>query len=287
VLGEFSRYAGIEALEWRPARGKPMRLYFFRSSSSRGYYDDKGRSPYEGGWRKPIPTAPITSKFNPKRMHPVVKKVMPHTGTDFGAPAGTPVGASSYGTVSFIGYAGPSGNLVKVEHAGDIETGYAHLSRFVEGMRVGDRVKRLQVVGYVGSTGRSTGPHLHFTVKKKGEFIDPESLNLDGMRVLAKDEREPFMQAKQKYDALLDAIALPEPLPAPDVAAGPEPDELEPNSAVDEGPGSAPAAATPEPAKPPPSEAPRPPAASKNPVYLTDKELLLQQSAGDDGEVSE
>jgi murein DD-endopeptidase MepM/ murein hydrolase activator NlpD len=283
VLGEFSRYAGIEALEWRPVRGKPLRLYYFRGSSARGYFDEKGRSPYEGGWRKPIPTAPITSKFNPRRMHPVVKKIMPHTGTDFGAAAGTPVGASSYGTVSFIGYAGPSGNLVKIEHAGEIETGYAHLSRFAEGLRVGDRVKRMQVIGYVGSTGRSTGPHLHFTVKKKGEFIDPETLNLDGMRVLPKEERDAFQQAKQKYDALLDSMQLPEPLPLPDgVAASAGPDE------VDLDPGEEPAGVAP-PAAPeqPPSGSPRPAAPSRNPVYLSDKELLLQQPVSDDGEVSE
>lgn len=299
VLGEFSRYAGIEALEWRPVNGKPLRLYYFRGPTSRGYFDDRGRSPYEGGWRKPIPTAPITSKFNMKRLHPVLKKVMPHTGTDFGAPSGTPVGASSYGTVSFVGYAGPSGNLVKVEHPGDIETGYAHLSRFAEGIKVGDRVKRLQVVGYVGSTGRSTGPHLHFTVKKNGEFIDPESLNLDGMRVLPKDERDLFAQAKAKYDRLLDEIALPAPLPAlePVAAASPdtvtEPAEADLDSDAEEGAtepaaAAAPAAPGPPPAPKPAGPAPSPaPKATGNPVYLTDKELLEMQSGGDDGEVSE
>jgi murein DD-endopeptidase MepM/ murein hydrolase activator NlpD len=297
VLGEFARYSGIEALEWRPAKGKPLRLYYFRGPSSRGYFDDRGRSPYEGGWRKPIPTAPITSKFNMKRLHPVLKKVMPHTGTDFGAPSGTPVGASSYGTVSFVGYAGPSGNLVKVEHPGDIETGYAHLSRFAEGIKVGDRVKRLQVVGYVGSTGRSTGPHLHFTVKKNGEFIDPESLNLDGMRVLPKEERDLFAQTKAKYDRLLDEIALPAPLPvlepvaaaSPDTVSEPAEPDLDPES--DEAaaePAAAPAPPVPSPAPAPKPASPAPaPKATGNPVYLTDKELLEMQSGGDDGEVSE
>ena len=75
----------------------------------------------------------MTSPFNPKRLHPILKKVMPHNGIDFGAPTGTPVGASNFGTVSYIGYAGASGNLVKVEHPGGVETGYAHLSRFAEG----------------------------------------------------------------------------------------------------------------------------------------------------------
>jgi len=297
VLGEFSRYAGVEAIEIRSAddASKPFRLYYFRGQKERGYYDDRGRAPYEGGWRKPVQNAPITSHFNPKRMHPVLKKVMPHTGTDFGAPSGAPVGASSYGTVSFIGPAGPSGNLVKIEHPGGIETGYAHLSRFADGLKTGDKVKRLQIIGYVGSTGRSTGPHLHFTAKKNGQFFDAETLNLDGMRVIDKSERDAFAKVKQSYDELLDAIALPAPLPSaqgPTVAASGAPvDEGSPkdDSFATGGPEAVTAPAGPEPApaepaKPEPASAP---AAVGNPVYLTDKELLKAQSASDDGEVAE
>ena len=152
VLGDFVRYAGVEAVEIVPADSsqKPLRLYYFQGPESRGYFDDKGKQPYEGGWRKPIKDAQMTSPFNPKRLHPILKKVMPHNGMDFGAGVGTPVGASSFGTVSYIGYAGASGNLVKVEHPGGVETGYAHLSRFAEGLKLGDKVKRLQLVGYVG-----------------------------------------------------------------------------------------------------------------------------------------
>jgi murein DD-endopeptidase MepM/ murein hydrolase activator NlpD len=288
VLGEFSRYAGVEALEIRRAddKEKPWRLYYFRGQKERGYYDEKGRSPYEGGWRKPIKDAPITSHFNPKRMHPVLHKIMPHTGTDFGAPMGTPVGASSYGTVSFIGPAGPSGNLVKVDHPGGIETGYAHLSRFAEGLKVGDKVKRLQILGYVGSTGRSTGPHLHFTAKKNGEFFDAETLNLDGMRVLSKDERDAFAKVKQQYDEALDSIALPAPLPAENVAA-PTGTVAEPAPVDDEfaSGGGEPAPAGSSAASSPPPAAPA--GHGGNPVYLTDKELQKSQSASDEGEVEE
>lgn len=293
VLGEFSRYAGIETLEVRFASSgeAPLRLYYFKSGGIGAYYDGRGRAPYEGGWRKPIKDAPITSPFNPNRMHPVLKKVMPHTGTDFGAPTGTPVGSSSYGTVSFIGYAGPSGNLVKVDHPGGIETGYAHLSRFAEGLKVGDKVKRLQVVGYVGSTGRSTGPHLHFTAKKDGKFINPVSLNLDGMRVVSSAERPAFEEARRKYDAMLDAIELPAP-PAPEAApSAPEP--AEDPALEQEGPETAPAAATAtERASTPSAPAPAPATATPTtptqmPVYLTDKDLLKLQGASDDGEVEQ
>jgi murein DD-endopeptidase MepM/ murein hydrolase activator NlpD len=288
VLGEFSRYAGVETVEIVFAKKdkKPLRVYYFQNPRARGYYDASGRAPYEGGWRNPIPGAPVTSKFNPKRLHPVLKKVMPHTGTDFGAPSGTPVGASSFGTVSFIGYAGPSGNLVKIDHPGGMETGYAHLSRFAEGMKVGDKVTRLQLIGYVGSTGRSTGPHLHFTAKKNGQYIDAETLNLDAMRVLPKEYREEFAQAKAKYDAMLDATPLPD---AP--ADAPEPEPAEATARGDEEPASGvgmtddygdDGALEAEPVKPAAAKAS---AKGGSAVYLTDEELLKIQGRSDDGEV--
>ncbi|HEV8244757.1 MAG TPA: M23 family metallopeptidase, partial [Polyangiaceae bacterium] len=141
VLGEFARYSGVEAVELRRVgKDQPLRIYFFDAAGERGYYDAQGRAPFEGGWRKPIPTAAITSPFNLKRFHPILKKIMPHLGIDFGATMGTPVGASSFGTVSFMAYAGATGNLVKIEHAGGVETGYAHLSRFADGLKVGDKV---------------------------------------------------------------------------------------------------------------------------------------------------
>ncbi len=296
VLGEFSRYSGVEAVEVLSGKEKPLRIYYFRGSGNKGYFDAAGRSPYEGGWRKPVKDAPVTSKFNPKRMHPVLKKVMPHTGTDFGAPAGTPVGSSSYGTVSYVGYAGASGNLVKVEHPNDIETGYAHLSRFAEGLKVGDKVKRLQLVGYVGSTGRSTGPHLHFTAKKKGEFFDAETLNLDGMRVLPPGERDAFAKVRARYDAALDAIALPAAVEEP-VAAAPTTDPSEEGDpdidlgAGGDAPPAAKAAASAAPAaapKPgPPPQPAKPVTGGGASVYLTDKDLMQMQSGSDDGEVDE
>jgi hypothetical protein len=316
VLGEFARYAGIEALEVLPkdSKAKPLRVYYFHHATAAGYYSERGQAPYEGGWRKPVKDAPVTSKYNPTRMHPVLKKVMPHTGTDFGAPAGTPVGASSYGTISFIGPAGPSGNLVKIEHPGGIETGYAHLSRFAEGLGVGDKVKRLQLVGYVGSTGRSTGPHLHFTAKRDGKFFDAETLNLDGLRVLGAEYRAEFEKVRLGYDKLLNAIPLPPPAkdlpeaelasatPAP--AAPTAPTEAAQGDGEDEGnaendgndeadlgsadDGAAEEAAVATAPAPTPAGPPAKPAAKgAAAVYLSDKELLEMQSVSDDGEVEE
>jgi hypothetical protein len=292
VLGQFSRYAGIEALEleFQDPSVKPLRVYWFQGPTSRGHYDAGARAPFEGGWRKPIKDAEVTSKFNPKRLHPVLKKVMPHNGTDFGAAVGTPVGASTYGTVSFLGYAGPSGNLVKVEHSNGITTGYAHLSRFAEGLKVGDKVKRLQLVGYVGSTGRSTGPHLHFSAEKADRFFDPETLNLDGMRILPPSERDPFNQVKARYDALLDAISLPEALPPLPSAELPSADpESAPFASAPVAPTAPAAPATTASVAGPATAAPAtaPGSTPATAVYLSDKELLKLQSATDEGEVEE
>lgn len=291
VLGEFSRYAGVEAVEYLPAdpKDEALRIYYFRGPRSRGYFDAKGRSLHEGGWRSPIKGAPITSRFNPKRLHPVLKKVMPHNGTDFGAPAGTPIRAASFGVVSFLGWAGASGNLVKIEHPGSIETGYAHCSRFEEGLKVGDKVRSLQVIAYVGSTGRSTGPHLHFSVQRDGKFVDPESLHLDSMTLLPTEDRELFATHKAKYDTALDAVTLPPPLPAEETVPREEAaetvyepvDDDDATAAPAPGPSAAPAAGA-------ASQAPAPRgAAPSSAVYLTDKELLERQRLVDDGEVEE
>jgi hypothetical protein len=223
ALGLFARYKRVLALEYKPAdpNAKPLRIYYFNGGQSKGYWDDKGKQMYGGGFQKPVP-GPITSPFNPKRMHPVLHTIMPHQGTDIGAPMGTPVYASYKGTVQFVGNGGPAGNLVTILHANGVETGYAHLSRFAPGIKIGDKLGTKQLVGYVGSTGRSTGPHLHFSAKKNGQFFDAMTLlAIDKERVLPPEDRQAFMQMKAEMDKRLDAIPLPEPpaKPAPPPAA--------------------------------------------------------------------
>lgn len=306
VLGEFHRYAGIEALEYIPVDGPPVRIYYH--AAKKQYYDAKGRAPGEGGWRNPVRGAPITSKFNPNRIHPILKKKMPHTGTDFGAPTGTPIYAASYGKITKLGNYGANGNYIAIEHDNAYETGYSHLSRFEPNLKVGDTVKRGQVIGYVGSTGRSTGPHLHFSARKNGAYIDPESLNLDALTVLPPAERAIFQGIKQKYDALLEAVALPPALP-PQVLVTAAPPAAEADMHDDEGPdpdvsmGAAPAAVVPQQpqaAVPQPAPAPAAPVAPQQtpqvvPVapapggafFLSDKDLLQGQPLVDDGEVEE
>jgi murein DD-endopeptidase MepM/ murein hydrolase activator NlpD len=222
VLGEFKRYAGVEALEYRPASGaEPLRIYYHESDKSRGYVDSKGRVFGKSRWTRPVPGAGVTSRFNPRRMHPILKRIKPHNGTDFGAAIGTPVLAAASGKVSFVGRAGPNGNLVTIAHGAGFQTGYSHLSRFAKGLRAGASVEQRQLIGYVGSTGRSTGPHLHFSAKRNGRFIDPESLNLDGVSRIV-DQRLP-RELRRRYDHMLDALRAPGGAAADEVAARGEP----------------------------------------------------------------
>lgn len=319
VLGEFARYAGVEAIELARSGGESERFYYYAHPIEGGYFDGSGRAPWEGGFRKPVPGAPITSKFNLKRLNPVLKKVMPHTGTDFGAPTGTPILATKSGKITFSGPAGANGNFVRIVHDGGYESGYSHLSRFVDGLKVGDTVERLQPIGYVGSTGRSTGPHLHFHIKKDGQYVDPESLNLDGKRVLPPSHREAFAEVRAKYDPILDAIPWPEPIaPEPALVAeaaplGTDEEGDEPVSAAPKAPLASaalpPASPTQEgrpsvfaasPSAQAPAEKAMPAAASAalNPasapatpsrrsIFLTDAELQRAQPLTSEGEVDE
>ena len=302
TLGRFSRYAGIEALEYVPLEGDPKRFYYFEGKSGKGYFDAKGRSVTHGVWRRPV-DGPVTSHFNPKRFHPVLKKIHPHNGTDFGAPSGTPIYAARSGTISFLGPAGATGNYVEVTHSAGYITGYAHMSRFVPGMKIGDKVSTRQLIGYVGSTGRSTGPHLHFAAKKDGKFIDAMSLGLDRPGTMPSSDLANFSQVRADQDALLDQIPLPEkpnlptaPTEEPSPVLDINSEDPEEESSV--APHQAPSAPAPQPVKPapaqpakpatkptpPPAPTPRSGAAS---LYMTDRELVQRQSGNQDGEVDE
>lgn len=217
VEGAFSKLQ-LDAVEYVPVSGAPRRFYFYerdasagnrRSVPRAGFYDVKAQQPYRGSFRSPVPLARITSRFNPKRLHPVLHVVKPHNGVDFGAQTGTPVYAAAPGTVSSVGDGGPCGNMVQITHAGGLTTAYCHLSRFASGLRGGQRVDARQLIGYVGQTGRATGPHLHFAVKRGGAFIDPLALKMDGVRALNGSDRDLFMKRRVELDAVLDGIALP------------------------------------------------------------------------------
>jgi murein DD-endopeptidase MepM/ murein hydrolase activator NlpD len=157
-------------------------------------------------------------------MHPVLHVVMPHNGVDFKAPVGAPVYATAAGVVESAGNDGPCGNRVAISHPGGITSIYCHLSRFAAGLHVGQHVEQRQLIAYVGQTGRVTGPHLHFGIRRNGAFIDPMTLRLDGVRVVPRSLRDEFDRRRGVLDAELDGVPLPAAgAVAPEVA---EPDNF-------------------------------------------------------------
>jgi murein DD-endopeptidase MepM/ murein hydrolase activator NlpD len=268
VFGKFARYTDIEAVELYPPKAeKPTRIYHYRAGKNSGFYDAQGKAPFKGGWRSPVKFPRITSRFNPKRMHPVLHTIMPHNGTDFGATLGTPVFAASYGSVEWVGPKGPNGNLVMLQHAGGIETGYAHLSKFAPGLKLGDKVETRQLIGFVGSTGRSTGPHLHFSVKKNGVFVDAlTTLKMDGERVLPKSERDSFDAYRAEMDKIFETLPLPERAPATEA---PKDDDDKDEVNEDDAPA---ASATAVPGTPPPAGTTPPPDDKAKPAAPTTDE---------------
>jgi murein DD-endopeptidase MepM/ murein hydrolase activator NlpD len=212
VDGAFLRWTSLDAVEYFPATAgaPPVRVYWFGDDDAHhGWYDAKGREPNHGGWRTPVPFARIASRFNPHRMHPVLHVVMPHNGVDFAASTGTPVYATAAGVVVSMGNEGPCGNAVQIAHPGGITSVYCHLSRFASGLHAGEHVESRQLIAYVGATGRVTGPHLHFGIKRNGVFVDPMTLRLDGMRVVPKGKRDEFDRLRTALDEELDSVALP------------------------------------------------------------------------------
>ena len=204
----------IVALEYAPPGDRPVRLYGFTGKDARGYFDETGQRGCSTGWRRPLAALRRTSPFNPHRMHPILHRLMPHEGTDFGSPKGTPVYASYRGVVDWAGPHGSHGTWVSLVHPEGTETGYAHLSKIVPGLKHGDHVRAHQLIGYVGSTGRSTGPHLHFSARKDGAFFDAETLLGHAAPGVPEAERAAFLAAKGQADRRLDALAAPVPVAA-------------------------------------------------------------------------
>jgi len=188
------------ALETR--RG-PRNFYAFLApgDSQQDWYDADGKSARRFLMRTPINGARLSSGFGMRR-HPILGYSRMHRGTDFAAPTGTPILAAGDGTVVRAGPFGAFGNYVRVRHANGYETAYAHMSRFARGMRAGARVRQGQVIGYVGSTGRSTGPHLHYEVLRRGQQINPINLRVANGRNLEGRALELFNIERQRIDTL-------------------------------------------------------------------------------------
>ena len=152
--------------------GKNNALYYFEKKGSEGHYDENGKSVEKALMKTPINGARLSSAFG-MRKHPIDGFNKMHRGTDFAAPKGTPIMASGNGIIKKVGWCGGGGNCIKIRHNSTYETIYAHMSKFARGIKIGVRVKQGQTIGYVGSTGKSTGPHLHYEVRKNDNPLNP------------------------------------------------------------------------------------------------------------------
>ena len=179
-----------------------LQLYKYEYEKNKiDYFDENGKSIKKTLMKTPINGARLSSSYG-KRKHPILGYTKMHTGTDFAAPTGTPIMASGDGKVTKAGWCGGGGNCVKIKHNTKYQTVYAHMSKFGKGIKKGVRVKQGQIIGYVGSTGMSTGPHLHYEVIENGRKINSQKLKLPSGKILKGNDRKNFEVAKIKIDVL-------------------------------------------------------------------------------------
>ena len=181
--------------------GQPNPLYYFGKKDSIGHYDVNGKSAKKALMKTPINGARLSSPFG-MRKHPIDGFNKMHRGTDFAAPTGTPIMASGSGSIKKAGWCGGGGNCIVIKHNSTYQTVYAHMSKFAKGIKRGIRVKQGQTIGYVGSTGKSTGPHLHYEVIVNGKRVNSQKLKLPSGKILKGIERKIFETKKIKMDVL-------------------------------------------------------------------------------------
>jgi len=205
--GQFYKYGSLLAAEYGGKAGT-FRGFYWNPSGQRGrghYYDEKGQALAKSMLKTPLRFVRISSKFDRHRFHPILHRMKAHLGIDYAAPVGTPVWATAGGKVVEVGMKSGSGNTVVINHGSGLQTRYYHLSRFAKGLKPGMQVQQKEVIGYVGTTGLSTGPHLHFSVVKAGVFIDPSTLTIS---------REPSVANRAAYlEAIRPRLAALRALP--------------------------------------------------------------------------
>ena len=187
--------------------GKNNALYYFEKKGSEGHYDENGKSVEKALMKTPINGARLSSAFG-MRKHPIDGFNKMHRGTDFAAPMGTPIMASGSGLITRARWCGGGGNCIKIKHNSTYETIYAHMKNFARGIKERKRVKQGQIIGYVGSTGKSTGPHLHYEVVVNGKKINSQRLKLPSGKTLKGKERKIFEVEKIKLDVLKSELII-------------------------------------------------------------------------------
>ncbi len=204
--GEKIDNGRIVAISFDALRGDVQMYRFRKSNDTVGYYDEKGNGAIKSLKRTPINNARVTSSFNPNRKHPVLGYTRAHKGVDFRAGTGTPIPSAGAGTVVTKAYGKGYGNYVKIRHNGSYQTLYAHMSRFAKNIKVGSKVKQGQIIGYVGSTGYSTGPHLHYEIIKNGSHVNPMTVKLPAIDNLNKTDKDKFLDMTELLDSAIDAM---------------------------------------------------------------------------------
>lgn len=209
--GEYLGYGPVLALEYNGTKAGQQRLFRYEAGKRNAtYYDEKLVSTPSSALTIPLYYSRMSSPFG-WRMHPVLKRKKLHNGVDFSASSGTPVWACAAGKVIFAGYKGPNGNLVGIQHENGLSSYYAHLHRIERGIKKGVSVRRKQVIGYVGTTGRSTGPHLHWGLKQNGKFIDPLKYKVVPGRKVADAYQSDLRRIIRTRKELLDKAQIEPP----------------------------------------------------------------------------
>jgi len=206
IRGEFISTGRILAAKFNN-NGRSLEAFYYENSKGEGgYYDSEGRSLRKMFLKSPLRYRRISSYFSRSRLHPILKVYRPHLGVDYAAPAGTPVETVGDGVVVFKGWSGGYGRFVKIKHNRTYTTTYGHLSRYAKGLRQGQRVKQGDLIGYVGSSGLSTGPHLDFRMMQNNKYINPLKMKLDPAPPLAASERPRFSAQVQEVEAEMSRL---------------------------------------------------------------------------------
>ena len=202
---EFVGYGKILVARYEQRDHSWEGYYYSSENTPPGHFNKKGEELGTSFLRSPIPFGRVTSRFSYQRKHPILRIVRPHLGVDLAAPIGTPVMAASDGKIVFRGWEGGYGNHVVIKHANSYKTYYGHLSKFRKGQKVGSRVKQKDIIGYVGSTGLSTGPHLDYRISYDGVFKNPFSIKFKPKSILVGEKLESFSKERERLARLMNS----------------------------------------------------------------------------------
>jgi murein DD-endopeptidase MepM/ murein hydrolase activator NlpD len=206
--GRVLRYGEVLAAAYEGGLVGTKRVFRFQQPDGQAnYFQEDGSSARKTFLKSPLKFAHVTSGFG-SRFHPVLQYLKAHNGVDYGTPIGTPVWAVADGTVTKAQNTGPGGNTVCVRHINGLETCYLHLSKYGAGVRVGARVSQKQVIAYSGNTGRSTGPHLHFALKRNGQFVNPLNQKFPRAEPLPKAQLPDFLARAKELASQLDSVSM-------------------------------------------------------------------------------